>query len=103
MKLELHQTWLSESHPYESFVIYDGIADSFVLSDMEIYDDPEFEELPETAKIFFWKRYDKWAFHDFIVSKKGNDYDTTYPYASCGESKKAALVKKIKKYNMHLA
>lgn len=55
MKIEIGQICVSESHPHESFKIYDGIEDSFVLSDMEIYHKIPFNELPETAKIFFGK------------------------------------------------
>ena len=102
MKLKIGQTWISKTHPHEDFEIYDGVDDSFVMSDMELYGEYEFDELPETAKIFFWKRVNDDAFHEFIVSKKGENYDSAFPYANCGECKKGTLVNKIKKYNMKL-
>ena len=110
MKLEIGQTWISESHPHESFKIYSGIEDSFVLSDMEIYEPLEFNELPEKAKIFFWERVDIEAFNKFVADKKGLSYEdfmesnkNTYPYAWAGESKKPVLTKKIKQDNMKLS
>lgn len=103
MKLYIGQTWKSKTHPHEDFKIYDGVEDSIVLSDLEKeYDISDFDSLPETVKIFFWRRANDKAFHEFIVSKKGDDYGNTYPYANCGECKKSVLVDKIKKYNMEL-
>lgn len=99
MKIELYQTWLSESHPHESFVIYDGINVETGID----HGTNDFNELPEKAKIYCWKRYDKFAFDDFIKSKKGEDYDSTYPYAWAGECKKQGIVNKIKKFNMQIA
>ena len=102
MKLCIGQKYISKTHPHEDFEIYNGVDDSFVMSDMELYGEYEFDELPETAKIFFWKRINLEAFDKFVASKKGEDYDTTFPYANCGECKKGTLVNKIKKYNMKL-
>lgn len=102
IKLEIGQVWRSKTHPHEDFKIYDGIEDSIVLSDMEIYETLPFEKLPETAKIYFWERVNDNAFDEFVKSKKGEDYENTYPYAWSGECKKQVLVNKIKKYNMEL-
>jgi hypothetical protein len=104
MKIEIGQKWISETHPHENLEIYDGEKDLIEISDMEIdyaFDIP-FNDLPEKAKIYFWQRTNKEAFDKFIVKKKGNSYDTTYPYAWAGESKKSAITSKIKKYNMKL-
>lgn len=98
--LEIGQIWISESHPYESFKIYDGVGDGNVV-DFYVHDFL-FTELPEKAKIYFWKRVDQKAFEEFITEKKGENYDSTYPWAWCGESKKNILVNKIRKYNMVL-
>lgn len=103
MKLKVGQRWISITNPHEDFEIYDGVEDSIVLSDLEKeYDLNDFENLPESAKVFFWRRINDEAFDDFVKSKKGDNYESTYPYTWCGESKKTVLVSKIKKYNMKL-
>ncbi|MEM5009304.1 hypothetical protein WKH57_01155 [Niallia taxi] len=100
-KLEIGQTWISEDHPHESFMIYDGIIDTCVDS----FEDESlpFNEQPETTKIFFWERINRQAFFNFVEGKKGVNYDTTYPYSWCGETKKQTIVNKIKKYGMKLS
>jgi hypothetical protein len=103
MELEIGQKWESETHPHENFEIYDRSVDSYVLSDMGISVVNTFDELPETAKLFFWQRTNKEEFDQFLISKKGKEYDTTYPYAWAGESKKKTIMNKINKYNMKLS
>jgi hypothetical protein len=100
MKLKIGQTWISEESPHESFKIYDGIVDTCVdaFKDETI----PFNEQPESAKIFFWERLDRKAFLEFVKSKKSENSESTYPYAWCGESKKNAIVSKIKNHKMRL-
>lgn len=100
IKLVIGQTWISETHPYESFKIYNGTIDTCVDSFKD--ETLSFEEQPEGCKIFFWERSNKTAFEEFVKSVKGENYDSTYPYAWAGESKKNYLLKKIKKFNMKL-
>jgi hypothetical protein len=100
MKINIGQKWVSKEYPYEDFIIYDGIPDSFVLSDMDLPYNLPFDLLPETAKIFFWKRANDKAFKKFLASK--GKTESSYPYAWYGECKRSTLIKKIKKYNMVL-
>ena len=101
LELKIGQHWVSESHPRENFVIYDGTYD--------IYSEVDFDNLPENNKIYFWKRTNEPAFNEFIKEEKGKHIDelikegrNTFPYAWAGECKKYSLVNKIKKYNMKL-
>jgi hypothetical protein len=104
MKLEVGQKWVSESNPHEDFEIYDGCEDDFVLSDLAgNHYNSKFEDLPESAKIYFWRRTNDEAFDKFIVSKKGENYDSTYPFAWSGECKRHPIVSKIKKFGMKLS
>lgn len=98
MNIQIGQTWISETHPHESFKIYDGVVDTCVdaFSDETI----EFDKQPESCKIFFWERCEKAMFEKFLDEKLGIGRDSSYPYAWCGESKKSSIVKKIRKYNM---
>ncbi len=100
LQLEIGQVWISESSPHENFKIYDGIVDTCV----DAFEDESvpFNDQPESTKIFFWERLDRQSFLKFVEEKKGENSDSTYPYAWCGESKKASLVSKIKKHNMKL-
>jgi hypothetical protein len=100
MKLKIDQTWKSENHPHENFKIYDVDIDTTCdcIKDFTL----PFEQQPEASKIYFWERTNKEAFEQFVIDKKGNNYDSTYPYAWAGESKKSYLVSKIKKFNMEL-
>lgn len=100
MKLKIGQTWLSDSHPHESFKIYDGIVDTCV----DAFEDESipFDEQPETVKVFFWERVDFDSFISFVEKKTGN-IESTYPYAWSSECKKSSLIRKIRKYNMYLA
>lgn len=100
MKIEIGQKWVSEKHPWQDFEIYDGVVDTCVdaFKDESI----PFDEQPETAKIFFWRRNNDSAFEGFIRKVKGEDAETTHPYAWYGEGKKTAIVSKIKKYKMRL-
>ena len=70
MKIKIDQTWISESHPHENFKIYDGILDSYILSDKDINLDIEFDQAPEAAKIFFWERISLEAFDLWEVKKE---------------------------------
>lgn|GEM_PF-3475674 len=99
MYLGIGQIWWSSEFPHESFEIYSGIVDTTVdsFSDESL----PFENQPEGAKIFFWKRADSDAFQGFIDDKyKGRD--SIYPHSWYGESKKSSLISKIKKYKMFL-
>lgn len=100
MKLEIGQKWISESNSYEDFEIYDGIVDT--CDDSFEDESIPFNEQPESVKIYFWRRINDDAFEKFIVSKKGVNYESTYPYAWSGETKKKSIVNKIKKNNMKL-
>lgn len=101
MKLEIGQIWKSEKHPEQDFKIYDGIVDTCV----DAFEDESipFDKQPETVKIFFWERANIKAFNRFIDEKLGKKAVNTYPYAWNGESKKQALIKKIRDYEMELA
>lgn len=100
MKIQIGQTWVSEDSPHENFKIYDGIIDTCV----DAFEDESlpFDEQPETTKIFFWERINTEEFNNFVASKKGDDYKSSYPYAWAGESKKQYILNKIKKFNMKL-
>jgi hypothetical protein len=100
MELKIGQTWVSEESPHESFRIYDGFVDS-TCDSIKDFNLP-FDEQPESSKIFFWERLDRKIFLDFVKEKKGENFESTYPYAWCGESKKNTLVAKIKKHKMKL-
>lgn len=100
MKIEIGQTWESKTYPHEDFRIYDGVIDTCVDS-FEDHTLP-FEQQPEGTKIFFWRRINDEAFDKFVVSKKGEKYETTFPYAWCGECKKSGIINKIRKYDMKL-
>ena len=100
MKLEIGQKWVSGNNPYEDFEIYDGIVDT--CNDSFQDESIPFEEQPESAKIYFWRRINDDAFEKFIVRKKGVNCESTYPYAWSGETKKQTIVSKIKKNNMTL-
>ncbi|MBA4293785.1 hypothetical protein C0431_12555 [bacterium] len=102
-KKEFHvgQTWVSLTHPHESFQIVGGTIDT--CSDAyeeDMYGRP-FEDHPESTKIFFWNRSDLNAFNDFLDSKFG-DRPNTYPYAWTGECKRGSLLNKIRAYHMTL-
>lgn len=100
MELRIGQVWVSEKYPWQDFKIYDGVVDTCV----DAFQDESipFGEQPETAKIFLWRRINDDAFDNFIRKLKGAETETTHPYAWCGESKKASIVSKIKKYKMKL-
>ncbi|WP_079709805.1 hypothetical protein [Paraliobacillus ryukyuensis] len=100
LELKIGQEWISDDNPHESFKIYDGIIDTCV----DAFKDEtlSFDEQPESTKIFFWERINREAFNDFIDKVKGKDSENTYPYAWCGESRKATIVNKIKNNNMIL-
>lgn len=100
MKLEIGQTWVSDEYPHENFKIYDGVIDTTCES-VKDFTLP-FEEQPDGSKIFFWERINGVVFMRFVAEKKGENAESTYPYAWCGEVKKGVLQSKIKKYNMKL-
>lgn len=104
VKIEIGQEWISEENPHENFKIYGGEKDLIELSDLEIdysFDLP-FNKLPEKAKIYFWERTNTDAFNEFVKIKKGENCDSSYPYAWAGECKKSGILSKIKKNSMKL-
>lgn len=95
IKLENNQVWVSNSHPHENFKIYNIITQEWDHHDSETF--------------YCWERINIDDFNSYIAAKKNmtlkefmDSNKTTYPYAWCGESKRGAIVSKIKKYNMIL-
>jgi hypothetical protein len=100
MLLDIGQKWVSKEHPYEDFEIYDGTYDERILGEKDLSYDTPFFQLPESAKIFFWKRINEKEFNKFLDEHGKKNSESTYPFAWFGESKKDTLIRKINKYNM---
>lgn len=102
MKLTIGQEWVSEFYPHESFRITSGVIDTCSDAyDYERHHDKQFDEHPESTKIFIWERYDKESFQLFL-NENVKSNDSSYPFAWDGDCKKTFLVKRIRKFEMKL-
>ncbi len=98
MKLTIGQVWISETHPHESFKIYDGkLVDSKHSFKRKV---KEFDEQPESIKIYMWERADRESYLSYSEKAMGDKLSGTLPYAWASECKRETLMRKIRKFDM---